>query len=332
MPEEILVYGGGFNPSERKGVDFTSPIPHRLTVAKRYLGILAVPAHVKGFDISHWNTVDSFQAAKDAGYEFVSIKATEGTTIVDSKFYQHWNGALEAGLLVRPYHFFRSNKDGLAQADFFYSQIQDFLAASNQVCLPPGSDIETSDSTDITTRRARYKAHLERIQTLLKKPTKYSSPSLWNSLIGNVTWAKDYWGWVAHWTSADYPTLPYGWTFDETEDWQYGIYPTYWWCEPVPGVSGSVDVDRYLGTLDELRIRAGWVSEPVIPPNALGKVKVTASVLNIRNGPGITYLDKGDTYKDEIWYFFEESGAWVRIGETGWISTGTNLSQIILRY
>jgi GH25 family lysozyme M1 (1,4-beta-N-acetylmuramidase) len=49
--------------------------------------------------------------------------------------------------------------------------------------------------------------------------------------------------WIAHWTTAGQPTLPAagwgaaGWTF-----WQYTSSGT------VPGMAGSVDLDRYNGT------------------------------------------------------------------------------------
>ena len=74
----------------------------------------------------------------------------------------------------------------------------------------------------------------------------YVSPSFWSTNVGNSTWfaANGYTMlWIAHWTTAAQPTVPAsnwggnGWTF-----WQYTSSGT------VPGISGHVDLDRFVGT------------------------------------------------------------------------------------
>ncbi|KAI4223669.1 MAG: hypothetical protein L6R40_008490 [Gallowayella cf. fulva] len=77
-------------------------------------------ATVQGFDISHYQPTVNYQGAYNSGARFVIIKATEGTTYIDPKFSQHYNGATAAGLIRGGYHFARpASSSGAAQANYF---------------------------------------------------------------------------------------------------------------------------------------------------------------------------------------------------------------------
>lgn len=70
-----------------------------------------------GLDLSAHNGPIDFARVKDeGGVDFVYLKATEGTDFRDSAFIRNFDGARAAGLDVGPYHFFRFDKDGTAQA------------------------------------------------------------------------------------------------------------------------------------------------------------------------------------------------------------------------
>lgn len=66
----------------------------------------------RGIDISAHNGTIDFGKVKKAGYDFVIIKATEGTDFKDSMFSDNLRRAREAGLKVGAYHFFRFDTDG----------------------------------------------------------------------------------------------------------------------------------------------------------------------------------------------------------------------------
>lgn len=74
------------------------------------------PIHV--VDLSHYQTVDSFDDMKKAGVVGVILKVSEGLTVVDDKYLMFQKAAEEAGLLVGGYHFLHAG-DPIPQAKFF---------------------------------------------------------------------------------------------------------------------------------------------------------------------------------------------------------------------
>ena len=80
---------------------------------------------IRGLDISAHNGDIDFQKVKQQGYEFVIIKATEGSTFRDKKFVENVRRAREAGLKVGAYHFFRFDSPGYIQGLNFASAIRD---------------------------------------------------------------------------------------------------------------------------------------------------------------------------------------------------------------
>lgn len=78
------------------------------------------------------------EQAKAEGIKLIIPKATEGRYFYDPQFSKTWRNTKSAGLRRGAYHFFRSNDDATAQADYFYNR-----AAS--VDVPSGNDILALD-------------------------------------------------------------------------------------------------------------------------------------------------------------------------------------------
>jgi len=253
-----------FNPSSRNEQDFKLPSAP-VSFIGRIKALLSTPTYTRGVDLSHWNGDVDFVALKESGIDFVILKATEGDAWVDERFAGFWRKAHEAGLLIMTYHFFRSQYGGASQAKHHLSVIAEFLETVGYRYPVIWADVETSDGASVTQRRNRLLAFHQTIVDSGYQSGHYSSPYLWNTLIGDVTWASNYWGWDAHWTSADQPVLPIGWTKDMLKVWQYGIYPTHSWVEPVEGTPGAVDCNWFYGSLQDMEEWLG-VEEPVPPP------------------------------------------------------------------
>ena len=77
------------------------------------------------------------QVLKNQGISFVYIKATEGSSFVDSCFAENWKNAEEAGLPAGAYHFFSFDSPGKAQADLFIDAVGDMTGR-----LIPVVDVE----------------------------------------------------------------------------------------------------------------------------------------------------------------------------------------------
>lgn len=93
---------------------------------------------VKGIDISsHNGSHIDFKAVKADTVEFVYIKASEGENFRDSLFYRNYTGAVEAGLKVGAYHFFRFDREGWRQG----RNLLDVMGKL-RFDLPPAVDVE----------------------------------------------------------------------------------------------------------------------------------------------------------------------------------------------
>jgi lysozyme len=194
---------------------------------------------VPGIDVSHYQGEISWAEVARSGIVFTYIKATQGVTGVDSQFQINWNGAQEAGLLRGAYHFYQPDDDPVQQADHFLSTVP-----LGQGDLPPALDVEISTGQSAAKIIQGIQTWLTRVQQATGRiPVLYTDPSFWATLSTSQFGA--YPLWIAEYGSLSAPKLPTGWT--AWTFWQHSETGT------VPGISGTVDLDCYQGTLDQLR-------------------------------------------------------------------------------
>ncbi|KUL89539.1 hypothetical protein ZTR_04406 [Talaromyces verruculosus] len=102
-------------------------------------------ATVKGFDISSYQPNVDFSAAYSSGARFVIIKATEGTSYIDSSFSNHYIGATNAGFIRGGYHFAHPDtSSGATQAKYFIAHGGGW--SGDGITLPGMLDIEYNPS------------------------------------------------------------------------------------------------------------------------------------------------------------------------------------------
>ena len=100
---------------------------------------------IKGVDVSGHNPNVDFQAVKNAGYDFVIVKATEGATYTNPYHFDQVKRAQEVGLRVGLYHYgyLQASKDPVDDA---VSEVRHFLPKLSQcepyLSLPPVLDFE----------------------------------------------------------------------------------------------------------------------------------------------------------------------------------------------
>jgi lysozyme len=194
-------------------------------------------------DLSHHNSVSSFEDVKNDGIVGVIHKATQGTGFVDSRYDSRKARALAAGLLWGAFHFgVGGNIPG---------QVDHFL----NVVSPGKADLLVLDFEPNTQGKTMTLAEAEQFVQLVKDrtgrfPGLYSGESFIRTKVGGntATVLKNCFLWVAKF-SANLPVVPAAWktfTFWQYTDGNSGLQP-----HQVNGV-GRCDRDKFNGTAENL--------------------------------------------------------------------------------
>lgn len=95
---------------------------------------------VRGVDVSVYQGKIDWEKIREQGISFAYIKASEGSSHVDSRFFSNWKNADKAGLVRGAYHFMRFDTSGKAQAQNFIKQLEETKDIGKM--LPPVIDVE----------------------------------------------------------------------------------------------------------------------------------------------------------------------------------------------
>ena len=238
------------------------------------------PEWVHGIDISKFqddeNYTEDLRLAKEAGYEFCIIRATQGM-VVDERLEHNFNLAMEAGMIVGFYHYWRNNvgMSGKEQGEFHQDTIYPYYVQVAGRIIPSFVDTERYyNKVGSVLKPANTRSIRECVDKI--GGGNYSSQWMWHLMTTNPSWAGKKLGWVAQWTGLSLPTLyPVDWNVELTKFWQWGVagkdlgYPT---PPYVPGLKGEVDLDIFMGSLDELKVLAGKDPVPEPEPEPITKV------------------------------------------------------------
>lgn len=162
-------------------------------------------------DISGRTVRDKRKAMNIRKIDFIYIKATEGEQMVDKSFADNWKSAKEAGIRRGAYHFFRTSKDPVKQAQNFMTTMGPLSSDD----LPPVLDIETVHR-GIT--KDALNASLKKFLDIIEaeygvKPVIYSSDSFIRDWL-SPTLTSAYPIWAARYSTSQ-PKFP-SWTI-----WQF---------------------------------------------------------------------------------------------------------------
>lgn len=78
---------------------------------------------VRGVDISHYQGTVDMREIEQQDMKFIFIKATEGSSNVDEKFYENWGNASKTKLYTGAYHFFSFDSPGKKQAENYIATV-----------------------------------------------------------------------------------------------------------------------------------------------------------------------------------------------------------------
>lgn len=275
----------------------------------------------------------------------VIARSSSGANYYDPMFEVWKREANKRGCPFGSYHYFKPDKNLDNQAGLVEQAQQD-----GKVNLYPALDVETNPWMGVDGGKqlmgdAIFKM-LKRIQTLLPEATQmiYTSPGFWNANVYRNDFAKGYPLWVAHWTEASEPTIPYDWSaihnpIQETF-WQKRLEPAAQYGLP----SDKVDIDYFRGTKDEFfKLFGIYPYENSTVPPTTGwpkpeqpiRFSVVANELNVRNGPGTRYPIVDKIKSGTEVYAFDVSApneVWIEIAPGKWSAlkyNGSNYMKLV---
>jgi GH25 family lysozyme M1 (1,4-beta-N-acetylmuramidase) len=219
-----------------------------------------------GVDVSGYQGSVDWPTVSAAGITFAVAKITEGTAYVDGAWAANRTGIRAAGIIPGGYHFLRSTSDPAAQARAFLNALGDptgYLAALDveEAGLGP------QHVTGFVAEWRRLTPHPLGI---------YTGATFWRSLARNLR-LTGCWLWDCGTGSQPDTYVPGAgspaalWQQVRTSGWKpYGAWSVadrkclqFSDKGRVPGITGPVDVDAWLGTAAELRQFAGGVVDAV---------------------------------------------------------------------
>jgi lysozyme len=209
-------------------------------------------------DLSHHNSVASFEDVRAAGIVGVIHKATEGTGFSDSEYWDRREAAKQAGLEWASYHFLKHGDIAL--------QMENFL---QKVQPEPGErlviDHEDEDVTLDDLRDAILELQINAPQCEL---TVYSGHTIkeqlgqsFDPLLATTSL------WIAHYTDAAEPTWPTA-TWPVWTLWQY---TDTGFC---PGINGACDLNNFNGSVEACHAWFNAYAEPTEPDIVRPTVRV----------------------------------------------------------
>lgn len=197
---------------------------------------IPIAERAPGIDTSHWNGDMNF--AYNPLLRFVCIKATQGVSIFDDQFMPSRAKLVALGLPWHAFHYLTTS-DGIVQANWFWSKIQD-----NPGPMPAVIDVELPSVPGSLVR-----ACVQRMYDHAKKwPMIYTSAYYWSLVTGasDKLWiAQRCKLFVAHWDT-DSPILPPDWNdyFIHQHSANGNKQGVAWGAPPPPEADPDMDLDR----------------------------------------------------------------------------------------
>lgn len=202
---------------------------------------------VRGIDISSYQGDVDWDVLASEGIDFAYIKATEGSSSIDSQFAANWAGAFRTSLLIGAYHFVSFESSGEAQAAHVIDTVPEGAT------LPIALDLEFyGDFFEHPPTRERVTAILDPLLERLEQhygapPIIYATPQAYDRYL-----------------SGGYPDYPI-WIrsiiltphLNDDRDWALWQYSDRDRLEGYVGVEKYIDMNVFHGTRDELAGLAG---------------------------------------------------------------------------
>jgi GH25 family lysozyme M1 (1,4-beta-N-acetylmuramidase) len=208
--------------------------------------------NLKGIDVSHWDgPIDWFKVSSN-GVKFAYLKASEGTTKVDSEFANYVKGAKANSIAIGAYHYAKpsapyDSNEAVNEATFFVNTMKPSMADFGDIM--PVLDLEENGGLSPNDLAQWARTFIHTVEQLTHRQVMIyisadflQSNGYLNSALSDVPIWVSYWD--QYYQGQNPPDIA-GWR--QWTAWQYSSQGT------LPGLTGSVDLDVGPTSLDVLR-------------------------------------------------------------------------------
>lgn len=197
---------------------------------------------VQGIDVSHYQGEIDWQTMQKYSFDFVFIKATEGSQHVDENFSKNWAGASNTNMKIGAYHFFSFDSPTKEQVENFIHTVGDLSGklapvvdieyyGEKEKTPPEISDVHSDLKTMLTELENRYRI----------KPILYTTYKVYRRYIeGHFD---EYPLWIRN---VYYPP------FDIDADWKFWQFSDSEALDGYKGQEKYIDRNVFCGTEEEL--------------------------------------------------------------------------------
>lgn len=197
---------------------------------------------IRGVDVSYYQGEIDWQVLAEENIDFAFIKATEGSSHVDTKFEENWEQSGKTKLKRGAYHFFSFESSGVAQGEHFIS-----VVPKEAGMLSPVVDIEFYgdrfyNKPDVEETRRELQSLLDTLEAYYGvKPVIYATESSYSTYIRGAF--DEYPLWIRNVYFSPNMGMPGKWTF-----WQYDSEAV---LQGYGGEEEHIDLNVFYGSEEE---------------------------------------------------------------------------------
>ena len=206
------------------------------------------PYPVRGVDVSEFQKNVNWKGLEDEGYSFAFIKATEGSSHIDSNFEYNWKEANKTDMKVGAYHFLSYDSKGITQAENYIDTVD-----KKWGMMPPVIDVEFYGKY-VEAHPSGEKIYevldviLEALENeYRKKPIIYTNKYIYNTYISGRY--DDYQIWISDPDIAE--------TLDDGRTWLFCQYTFKGVSENIADGEKYVDLNVFNGSRGEFKKYSG---------------------------------------------------------------------------
>lgn len=215
-------------------------------------------AYAVGIDVSEYQDEPDWDAVAGAGYSFAFLRTSSGKR-VDVQFKRNWREAHRVGMRVGVYHYFRAGIGGVLQGDLMAEQVA-LVGGFQKGDLGAALDLEEAgqevdgEALDPRFVLQESRAFLSVAEKRTRwRPLVYTGQYFHWKVSQRLPELAAGWGHYPLWLPApgSCPRMPVG-PSGEPFPWKTWSFWQYSHTGAVPGIHGSVDLNYFHGTEDDL--------------------------------------------------------------------------------